>query len=603
MRRLALLAAPILLALVWSIPLRAQEIAIVEHQLENGLRLFLHENPRAATVDCRIVYRVGSADEWAGATGISHFLEHLMFKGTTTINAVDFEQEAKLLKKEDEIRAALQHMEDQARFTLESGRELSDATKREIALLRAAALQVQGELDTLINSAEFDNLWTESGASGLNASTSFHRTSYTVTLPANKLELFFWVESDRLRNPVFREFYKERGVVTDERLTRTDASVSSRVVETALNTLFEASGYNIPTVGWPSDLARYTRPQAIKYFRTHYRTDNTAICLSGNFEAEQAIALAEAYFGEIAAPEQPKPRRIKGDMKPLGQRVLRATIESPMLFYSWQLPGTGDPGAASMDMLANMMNGETGPMHKRFVATNEALAAGAFYLATEDVGFFILYVALNLGANPEDYRQRVRDLIDEIKLGGLDPASLVRARRAMLRTNLESLETDAGVADLLAEGFAEGGWERRAMRLQQAAELSVHDIAFAASANLKDERAMIGLFTSSISPGVDTQIETRILGLPKLDEGDLAAELPALLERESRYFSARIFAAREFYDQLLLRAGFELPEPPADTEQPEQPENAERPTDESSARPEETDSADSDAPAPAKEDS
>jgi len=553
MRRLTLLLTFGLVALASAKGLSAQELKVIEHTLDNGLRLFIHENPQSASVDCRITYKVGSADEWAGVTGISHFLEHLMFKGTTTINAVDYEKEAELLKREDAIRASLQHLEDEARFILESGEKLSSEQKREIAVLRESADAIQNELAELSNSSEFDNILTEAGGVGLNASTSFHRTMYTIQLPANKLELFFWVESDRLQNPVFREFYAERDVVTDERLTRSDSSAGARVVESALNTIFEGSGYNIPTVGWPSDLARYTRPQVIDYFRSHYRTDNAAIMLSGNLKAEDAIALADQYFGGIEAPDMPLPRRRGMDLDPLGQRVIEGEAESPMLAYAWQIPGTADPNSAAIEMLATMCNGDSGPLYERFVKTNEALAAGTFYLATEDVGFFLLFVALVPGKNPEDYRPRVREFLQELSLGGLEVKSLERARNSLLRDSLLTLETDAGVADLLGEGFAEGGWRRRAERLAKAGTLTIEDIAAASSSTLSLDRAIICLMQGDMNATVKTQIETRILGLPKLKEGEAASELDGVIEKYRNEMTAEFYRATGFYDELLER--------------------------------------------------
>ena len=156
----------------------------------------------------------------------------------------------------------------------------------------------------LIVKDEMDRIYTQAGATGLNASTSEDRTFYIVSLPSNKLELWFWLESDRLANPVFREFYSERDVILEER-RQTLESRPGGVVGEAFNAMtWMASPYHWEVIGWPSDISQVTREQANEFFATYYAPNNITAILVGDFDADAAYALAEKYFGRI--PANPK---------------------------------------------------------------------------------------------------------------------------------------------------------------------------------------------------------------------------------------------------------------------------------------------------------
>ncbi len=148
---------------------------------------------------------------------------------------------------------------------------------------------------------EFDRIYTTAGGSGMNAGTSNDFTVYFINVPANKLELWFWMESDRLRNPVFREFYSERDVVHEERRLRTDSTPTGKFDEQYDSMFWQSSPYGWPVVGWPSDLEGITREEALDYFAVNYAPNNLTACLVGDFDPARAKELAQTIFRTAAA--------------------------------------------------------------------------------------------------------------------------------------------------------------------------------------------------------------------------------------------------------------------------------------------------------------
>ncbi|MFY9387018.1 MAG: insulinase family protein, partial [Smithellaceae bacterium] len=206
----------ILLLSLWLTPARAADLEkrVVKARLDNGLTVLMLERKFSPTVSLYIRYRVGAVDETKGQTGAAHFLEHMMFKGTTTIGTKDFQKEKKILALIAETGTALDHEKIKA----------DKADRDKIEKLAAKLKMLQQEHRLYYSSNEIDRLYTENGASGMNASTGQDITSYYVDLPANKIELCARIESDRLMNPVFREFYTERDVVMEEKRQRTQTS-------------------------------------------------------------------------------------------------------------------------------------------------------------------------------------------------------------------------------------------------------------------------------------------------------------------------------------------------------------------------------------------
>jgi predicted Zn-dependent peptidase len=206
-----------LLLLSWIVCASAQQVQVQEFVLDNGLKLLLVPRKGSPNVNAGWVAKVGSVNERPGITGISHLFEHMMFKGTHTIGTRNIEEDLKLNVELDRVKGEMRKEEQELARRLREG-EITDVKDPKVRTPRHQQLidefeRLSKREKELIVKEELDRIYTAAGATGVNAGTSEDWTIYFANIPSNKLELWYWMESDRLLHPVFREFYSERDVV------------------------------------------------------------------------------------------------------------------------------------------------------------------------------------------------------------------------------------------------------------------------------------------------------------------------------------------------------------------------------------------------------
>ena len=218
----------ILALFLCSFVVSAQKVPVKEHFLSNGMKVLLVERHDAPSISGGWVALVGSANERPGITGIAHLFEHMMFKGTPTIGTKDYKKDLEIIAAQEKVRDAMRAEERKMRVMWRRGEitDLQDPDQKTKAwkTLHAKFKKLEAEQAKIIVKNEFDRIYTANGGSMMNAYTNNDHTAYFITVPANKLELFMWMESGRLLNPVFREFYTERKVVFEERRMRTQST-------------------------------------------------------------------------------------------------------------------------------------------------------------------------------------------------------------------------------------------------------------------------------------------------------------------------------------------------------------------------------------------
>ena len=287
------------------------QIQVEELTLGNGMRFLLYESHESPVISAGWVARVGSANERPGITGLSHFFEHMMFKGTRVIGTKDAAADLRLIEQQERLRDEMRAEESLLRARLRRG-EIDDLQKPEnwSERYREQNQRFQalvGEQRKTIVKDEMDQIYTRNGGEALNAFTNQDLTAYFVRVPQNRLELWAWLESDRLLHPVFREFYSERDVVFEERRLRTESTPLGKFDEEFDAVFWDAHPYTWPVVGWPSDIPSYTKAQADAYFATYYAPNNLTGVLVGDFRAADVRPLLGRYFGRIPRGKQPVP--------------------------------------------------------------------------------------------------------------------------------------------------------------------------------------------------------------------------------------------------------------------------------------------------------
>ena len=302
----------------------AQEIPVVERTLPNGMKFLMVERHDQPSIACGWMARVGSVNERPGITGLAHLFEHMMFKGSRTIGTKDAARDLELNALQDGVQAEIRKemsllREKQRRGEIQDMADPAVRTPRLQGLLTEFERLVKEQRELIVKD-EIWRLYQEAGASGLNANTSQDRTFYIVGIPSNKLELWMWLESDRIANPVFREFYSERDVVREERRQTHESRPGGFAAEAFNAMVWSALPYHWEVIGWPSDIAQVTREQANEFYATYYAPNNVTAILVGDFDPEKAWALAPRYFSRLPANPRGVPEGVTQEPPPAAVR-------------------------------------------------------------------------------------------------------------------------------------------------------------------------------------------------------------------------------------------------------------------------------------------
>ena len=380
MRTVCIAAAGIVLA---AAPGAAQQVEPLEFTLENGMKFLLlprDEQPNVITAGW--ITPAGSTNERPGITGISHMLEHLLFKGTDTIGTRDAEQDREHRQRLTDIRQQMRDLVFEVQYPRFFRGEIDNPwmpenDTPELRELRARMTALQDEQREITVQNEFDRIYTGEGASGMNAGTGHDFTIYYINLPSNKLELWAWMESDRLLDPSFRELDAERFVVIEERRQRLEATPTGMLDERFDSMFWVASSYSWPVIGWMSDLMAYTEDEIVDYFQTHYQPANLTGVIVGDFDPADARQLVESYFGRLEN-KRPPPEPVvthevplRGELRFSGECDCQDRVE-----VRYRTVAAGHPDGPALDVLADLLNGRTGRLYRSLIE-DQAIASSA----------------------------------------------------------------------------------------------------------------------------------------------------------------------------------------------------------------------------------
>jgi len=460
-----LLRWPLVFALVLPTVSLAQEVEVVEHELDNGLTVLLVPRSGDPNIAAGWVAKVGSVYERPGITGVAHLFEHMMFKGTHSIGTKDIGQDLEIIEQLDGIRKEIQVEEIELERAYQLGQidDPDDPAARSTRHqeLLATFDELLARQSELVIKEDFSRIYTGQGASGMNAGTSYDFTIYFVNVPANKLELWFWMESDRLANPVFREFYSERDVVHEERRLRTDSTPIGKFQEQFDAMFWESSPYGWPVVGWPSDLEGMTREEALAFFDVYYAPNNLAAALVGDFDPDEAIALAERYFGRLDpgehAPLEPRTR----EMPQLAEKRMIAYAETnPQVVIRYHSVRDGHVDEPALVVLGQLLNGRTGRLYKGLVEEQEvATSASGGQSGFQFEGMFELRGTAKQGRTPEDVEQAIYVELDRLKTERVGERELQKVKNQNAAGNFRDMRSSFQLMIQLLIREGNRGWE------------------------------------------------------------------------------------------------------------------------------------------------
>ncbi len=441
------------------------EIAVEEFRLANGMKWLLFERHESPTISAGWVAHVGSANERPGITGISHFFEHMMFKGTRVIGTTDIATDLRLIDEQESVREQMRGELVTMRERLRRG-EIDDLVKPENQTERYRELDrqfaglVARQRETIVKD-QLDQIYTTNGGEFMNASTNEDFTVYYIRVPKNRLELWAWLESDRLLNPVFREFYSERDVVFEERRLRTESTPLGKFDEDFNATFWEAHPYGWPVVGWASDIPTYTLAQAKDYFATYYAPNNLTGVLVGDFESSDVRPLLERYFGRIPRGAVAPPEMVTFEPKGVAEKRYLAEAEtSPTVRIWWKGVPFVHKDRAALDLLSDLLSGRTGRLYKGLVLGRQvANQAGASVDFKKYAGSFEVECTVKDGKPPAEVEAAVYEEIARLQKEPPTSEELEKVKNQFKANSYRKLSSPTFIMFQLLSYAGEGDWK------------------------------------------------------------------------------------------------------------------------------------------------
>jgi len=420
------------------------EKRVTEFTLPNGLHFIVLERHEAPVVSFHTYVHVGSVDDPKGLTGLAHMFEHMAFKGTETIGTKNWTAERIALE-------AVEKAEDELEAEQAKGRRAEPAKLTQLEQQAKAAIE---KASTYVDPNAYPRLIEENGGVGLNASTEEDATEYYYSLPSNRIELWFLLESQRFLHPVFREFYRERDVVREERRMRVESDPQGLLFEGLLAAAFEAHPYRDPTAGWASDIEHLRVEDARRFFREYYVPGNITMAIAGDASPAQARQLAGKYFAALPSGPPPLPIHTVEPPQQGARRVAVETPSQPLLAIVHKRPDQLSPDDPVFDVLAGILDqGRTGLLYREMVRGRKiALAAttDATLPAGEYPNLFLIWVVPSQGHTVEENEQAVYGILDRLKHEPVDAESLARVKTRLRASLIRQLDSNPGLAAQLA---------------------------------------------------------------------------------------------------------------------------------------------------------
>ncbi|TYP91936.1 putative Zn-dependent peptidase [Fodinibius salinus] len=462
------------------------EDKVTEFTLDNGLTFIVIERPVAPVVSFATYVNVGGANEPVGHTGMAHIFEHMAFKGTHTVGTSNWQKEEDVLEEMDNTYQ---------KWLAEKYEPQPDSARMDN--LWSKFKKLQEEAGQYVVNNEFSQIIDRNGGTGMNASTSQDRTNYFYNLPENRMELWFSLESDRFKNPVFREFYKEKEVVREERRMRTESQPIGRLIEEFAAVAYTAHPYGRPTIGWNSDITATTREDARKFYNTYYVPSNITFAIAGDVKAERAKELAKKYFGDMESASNPPPVYTK-EPEQRGERRFTIKGESqPFFIMGYHTVSQEHPDFQALQLLGSILSGgRTSKLYKRMVDEEKtALQVSAFngYPGTKYKTLFATLAIPNQNVGVDTMETTILEEIEKVKQGEISQQALDRARTNARASLLRSLDSNSGLASSLASAEAlRGDWKKVFTDLEKLQQVTVDDIQRVAKKYLTKDNRTVG---------------------------------------------------------------------------------------------------------------
>ena len=413
--------------------------SVKEFILHNGLTVWISTDSSDSKVYGQVVVRAGAKE--TPNSGVAHYFEHIMFKGTQRIGTVDFEQEAPILKEITKQYSKLQVAKNSA--------------EREEIQSKINELNIEATKYAIPN--DFNHLISMYGGSGLNAGTSYDYTLFYNSFSPQYLEHWCELNSERMIAPVFRLFQSELETVYEEKNMYSN-NISTEPTQRIMERLAAPHPYRYPIIGSTEALKSPDIRAMEDFFREYYYAENMALILTGDIKEEGLLPLLERTFGRIKSGGR-KPLQLPQPMPFDGHEKMTIKVPIPFvkgLGFIWHTVPNNHPDQVALSLVQSLLNndGKTGLLD-RLTIDGKVMEAAAINFALNDMGLFGVYIMPKLLQSSYLVKRRVQKAIDKIKRGDFSTQALEEVKQSVYKANLLQLESSEQKAKLLSSLFAQ----------------------------------------------------------------------------------------------------------------------------------------------------
>ncbi|MCQ2176818.1 MAG: insulinase family protein [Bacteroidales bacterium] len=447
------------------------------YTLDNGLKVYMIVNDDQPRIDAQVAVKVGSKNDPRETTGLAHYFEHLMFKGTEQFGTQDYEAEKPLL--------------DQIEALFETYRQTTDPLERKAVYHTIDSISYEASKLSIPN--EYDKLMASIGARGTNAYTGTDVTCYVENIPSNQLELWARIQADRFRNCVLRGFHTELETIYEE-FNMYNAMDQTRAINALLAGLFEKHPYNTDVIGLPSHLKNPSITNVKNYHDEWYVPNNMAVILSGDFDPDNAIRIVDKYFGQLEPNENLK----KMEFEPESPITSHKTIdipgnESPFLLLGWRFPGANSDQTVLLEAFSKVLyNGTAGLVDLDVNQQQKTLGMYSTLEGMSDYSIFLVVGEPKPGQTLDEVRDIALAEIGKIKAGDFDESVMTSVINNMKLDFMQAMESTGYMASLAVDSFIDDiPWADVVGEVDALSKITKEDIVRFANDNFKDNYVQV----------------------------------------------------------------------------------------------------------------
>ncbi len=434
------------------------------YTLDNGLKVYMTVNKEEPRIQTYIAVRVGGKNDPKETTGLAHYFEHLMFKGTENFGTQDYAAEKPYLDKIEEL--------------YEEYRTITDPAARKLFYQKIDSVSYLASQIAIPN--EYDKMMSMIGARGTNAWTSYDETVYTEDIPSNQIDNWAKIQADRFRNSVIRGFHTELEAVYEE-YNMSLTNDSRKLWEAIFSALFPHHPYGTQTVlGTQEQLKNPSITNIKRTFNTYYRPNNVAICVSGDFNPKEMVKTIEKYFGDWE-PNPDIPKLEYEPEEPIVEPVVKEVIglESEMVAMGWRLPGETDLKTTAVSEIAGsiLSNGQAGLIDLDINQQQKALYVGAGVNTQPDYSFFLAMGYPTQGQTLEEVRDLALEEIAKLRSGDFDEELISATINNIRLQKMKELESNRARAHAFVNAFIAGiDWKDAALDIERYSKVTKQDV-------------------------------------------------------------------------------------------------------------------------------